>query len=148
MTTLMKKGNLFEGIPAELPEELTEVLARGEGSVRVERMVSKGHASVDGFWYEQVEEELVVVLKGEGVLRFEDETGGRTVEMKAGDWIVIPVGCRHRVEWTSEEVETVWLAVFFSAERCRANVGCAREAGFEQEGTEGREGREGGVGQR
>jgi cupin 2 domain-containing protein len=108
----MNDGNLFEGIAGEMPEELTEVLASGEGKVRVERIVSRGHASAEGFWYEQEDEEFVVLLKGSGVLRFEE--GDVIKELKAGDWVLIPAGCRHRVERTAEGgEETVWLAVYF-----------------------------------
>ena len=106
---MMKRGNLFEGIPGDLPDELAEVLASGSGNLRVERIVSRGHASAPGFWYDQAESEWVVLLRGSATLRYE-ETGKR-VELKPGDWIEIPAHCRHRVEGTSEAEDTVWLAV-------------------------------------
>ena len=104
-------GNLLRNLPNELPEELTEVLA-SDRNVRIERIVSKGHASAEGFWYEQQESEWVVVLQGCGVLRFEDRSESTTLQ--PGDWLAIPPGCRHRVESTSQDELTVWLAVFFS----------------------------------
>lgn len=34
------------------------------------------------------------------------------VTLKPGDWVNIPAHFRHRLEWTSNEEPTVWLAVF------------------------------------
>lgn len=105
-------GNLFSGIPEALGGEVSEVLASSEG-VEIERIVSRGQASPAGFWYEQERAEWVVVLKGAAGLRFEDEED--LVEMGEGDWAWIEAGRRHRVEWTAEGEETVWLAVFVRA---------------------------------
>jgi cupin 2 domain-containing protein len=33
--------------------------------------------------------------------------------MKAGDWINIPAHRKHRVEWTTPDEKTVWVAVFY-----------------------------------
>lgn len=104
--------NLLSNIPADLPEELTTVFQEGHG-VRIERIVSTGHKSPEGFWYDQPEHEWVMVLKGAARLQFDD----RVVEMTAGDWINIPAHRRHRVEWTSPDEPTVWLAVFYDADR-------------------------------
>jgi cupin 2 domain-containing protein len=101
-------SNLFADLPSGLPEELVQVLAAAPG-VRIERIVSHSHASPEDFWYDQEHHEWVVVLKGAARLRFEDET----VEMRPGDHIVIPAHRRHRVEWTTPDEPTVWLAVFY-----------------------------------
>jgi cupin 2 domain-containing protein len=101
-------SNLFAGLPAELPAELIQTLAAGPG-VRVERIVSRGHASPPGFWYEQAEDEWVLLVRGAARLRFEDGA----VELRPGDHLTIPAGCRHRVEWTSPDEPTVWVAVFY-----------------------------------
>ena len=104
--------NLFTDIPEELPEELSQVLSDQAG-VRVERIVSSGQSSPDGFWYDQTEHEWVTVLRGEATLRFEDD---RVLELQAGDHVHIPARTKHRVEHTSSEEPTVWLAVFSPAE--------------------------------
>jgi cupin 2 domain-containing protein len=91
-----------------MPKELITTLLDAS-EVRLKRIVSHGHASPDGFWYEQDRHEWVVVLKGAAGLRFEDET----VEMRAGDFLNIPAHQKHRVEWTTPEEPTVWLAVFY-----------------------------------
>ena len=109
---MREPGNLLTDLPADLSGELVQSLLRAPG-VRVERIVSRGQASPPGFWYEQSEREWVVVLRGAGCVRFED---GRVVEMRAGDWLDIPAGKRHRVEWTAPHEVTVWLAVFVGGE--------------------------------
>jgi cupin 2 domain-containing protein len=100
--------NLFQSIPADLREEFVEALLAASG-VRIERIVSRGQASPEGFWYDQDHHEFVVLLQGAARLRFDDES----VEMKPGDWIDIPAHRRHRVEWTTPDGPTIWLAVFF-----------------------------------
>jgi len=109
--TAAQAGNLFANIPAAggAGEEFAEILARP--GVKIERIVSHGHASPPGFWYDQPQNEWVIVLKGSARLRFEDEAGERA--LAAGDYVLIPAGKRHRVEWTSAREPTVWLAVHF-----------------------------------
>jgi cupin 2 domain-containing protein len=67
-------------------------------NVRIERIVSHGHASPEGVWFDQDLHERVVVLRGASRLRFEGE---EPVEMKPGDFINIPAHKEHRVEWTA-----------------------------------------------
>jgi cupin 2 domain-containing protein len=106
-TPLISFGNLLTNLPATpLPEEqFTALVARG--GVRVERIVSTGHASVD--WYDQDELEYVAVVSGEAQLLVEGEPGPRT--MRPGDWVVLPAHARHRVVSTAADAPTVWLAV-------------------------------------
>ena len=81
--------------------------------VRIERIVSTGHSSPPGFWYDQNESEWVVLLHGEAILEFEDEKR----HMVPGDYVLIPPHCKHRVYSTSMKEPTVWLAVFFDKEK-------------------------------
>ena len=46
-------SNLFAGLPRRLPDELFTTLLDA-ASVRIERIVSHGHASPVGFWYNLV----------------------------------------------------------------------------------------------
>lgn len=103
--------NLLASLPTNLPEELTTVLQEGN-NVRIERIISKGHKSPEGFWYDQPEHEWVMVLTGAARLQFEDWV----VEMQPVDSINIPAHARHRVDWTSLDEPTVWLAVSYGAE--------------------------------
>ena|SRR5687768_2029107 len=100
--------NIFSSLPAALPDELTETLVQAK-HVRIERIVSQGHVSPEGFWYDQTENEFVLLIHGAARLRFDDEV----VEMAAGDWINIPAHRKHRVERTTTETRTIWLAVFY-----------------------------------
>lgn len=102
-------SNLFEGVPESVPEELIQELVTGR-HVRVERIVSTGHRSPEGDWYDQEEREWVVLLKGRAELRFDDEAELRV--MLPGDFVDIAPHRRHRVESTSRDEPTVWLAVF------------------------------------
>ncbi len=99
--------NLFAGIPADVPQELTDCLHSGAG-LRIERIVSRGQASPPGFWYDQADDEWVLVVSGAARLRFE---GDDPVELRPGDYLFIPAGRRHRVEWTDPAELTIWLAV-------------------------------------
>ena len=101
--------NLFSGLPeGRLSDEACRTLFDQNG-VRIERIVSTGHASPSGFWYDQEQTECVVLLAGTAGLRFEDEASERT--LKPGDFLVIPSHRRHRVEWTGPNQATVWLAI-------------------------------------
>jgi cupin 2 domain-containing protein len=100
--------NLLTGLPARLPAERVDVLLEA-GGVRLERIVSTGHATAPGQWYDQDTEEWVAVLAGRALLRFEDEAAA--VAMAPGDHLTIAAHRRHRVEWTSPDEPTVWLAL-------------------------------------
>lgn len=108
----LAKGNLWADLPPRQAEEQVEQLVGGAG-FRIERIVSTGQASPTGFWYDQPDDEFVVLLAGAARLRFEE--GGHILELKPGDWVEIPAHVRHRVEWTQADPPTVWLAVHRSA---------------------------------
>jgi cupin 2 domain-containing protein len=103
--------NLLENIPRELPEELIEELVRTPGA-RLERIVSRGHRTADGEWYDQEWDEWVVVLSGSARLRIEGEPDD--VSLRAGDSLLLPAHVRHRVEWTDPTADTVWLALHYA----------------------------------
>ena len=103
-------ANLFDDLPASLAQELVEVIAECQ-HVRIERIVSTGQCSPDGFWYDQQEAEWVILLKGGAKLRFEGDED--PIVMRPGDHALIPPHRKHRVEWTSADEPTIWLAVFF-----------------------------------
>jgi cupin 2 domain-containing protein len=104
------KDNIWAAIPKHIPAELIEVLA-GSPTVKIERIVSRGHCSPAGFWYDQDHNEWVLLLQGQARLSFEGEPA--TVELTAGDYLTIPSHVRHRVAWTAEDTETIWLAVHY-----------------------------------
>ncbi|CAO3375943.1 cupin domain-containing protein [Azospirillum argentinense] len=105
-------GNLLAGLPSgSLPDELFTTLtetAASTGAVRIERILSTGQASPEGFWYDQGWDEFVLVVQGAARLQLDGEAE-RT--LGPGDWLMIPAGRRHRVAWTDPTAPTVWLAV-------------------------------------
>jgi cupin 2 domain-containing protein len=106
----MSANNLYADVPDRGAAEHVLALLERPG-LRIERIVSNGHATPPGEWYDQPQAEWVVVLRGRAKLRFEDDA--EDVVLDAGDWIDIPAHRRHRVAWTHPDVATVWLAVFY-----------------------------------
>lgn len=103
--------NIFDNIAQSAPDEIMETLLQS-AHIRIERIVSTGQATPENDWYDQEENEWILLLRGRAALRFADETENRVLE--TGDYLDIPAHVRHRVEWTSEEEPTVWLAVFYN----------------------------------
>ena len=106
------KRNLFENIPGELPEELISVLTQSE-HVKIERIVSDGQSSPEDFWYDQEQNEWVLLISGSAVLSIEKNSGIEQVELAPGDHLLIPAHQHHRVESTSQTEKTIWLAVHY-----------------------------------
>lgn len=101
--------NFLESLPdASNAEQITELLSRK--NVRIERIVSQGQCSAADDWYDQSEDEWVMVVKGRARLELDD---GQLIEMAPGDSIYLQAHQRHRVDWTTPDEPTLWLAVFF-----------------------------------
>lgn len=107
--------NLFAGIPESLSEERVDLLLQAQG-IRLERIVSLGHATPPGQWYDQETNEWALVLRGSAGLRFEDD--GAVHVLHPGDHVHIPAHRRHRVEWTDRHQPTIWLALHYGGEAC------------------------------
>jgi cupin 2 domain-containing protein len=104
--------SLFAEVPADVPEELFETIL-STPSFRVERIISRGHFSPEGFWYDQETHEWVLLLKGAARLTLE---GGEPIDMLPGSFVNIPAHQRHRVEWTDPTQPTIWLAIHYEGE--------------------------------
>ena len=104
-------ANIFDNLPHNLSEEhVLDLLHRPE--LRIERIVSYGHRSPVSGWYDQAEDEWVLILKGAGSLAFAD---GRELTLGVGDFIHIPAHTLHKVSHTQPDGITVWLAIFFNS---------------------------------
>lgn len=101
-------GNLFAALPPPGPAEAVVALWERPG-LRVERIVSRGHATPPGGWYDQPADEWVVLLAG--AARLEIEGRADALELRPGDWVLLPAHVRHRVAGTDPDRDTVWLAV-------------------------------------
>lgn len=106
----MLSGNLFENIPEHLPDELFDTLLEKD-SMRLERIVSRGHATPEGQWYDQPRDEWVTLLRGSAALVIEGREA--PIVMAPGDQLLLPAHCRHRVAWTDPNQDTVWLALHY-----------------------------------
>lgn len=101
--------NLFDlsNIPRPLAGEIFKTLIATPG-VRIEKIVSMGHTTPDGEWYDQTTSEWVLLLQGQADLTYDD---GRIERLVAGDSCWIPAHTRHRVTYTSTEPACIWVAV-------------------------------------
>lgn len=107
---MLTPQHLFDDIPSHLPAELFQPLLEVEG-LRIERIISQGHSSPPGYWYDQAQEEWVLLVRGSAKLELGD---GTITELNVGDYLLIPAGMKHRVAWTLPNEPTVWLAVHFT----------------------------------
>ncbi len=99
--------NLFN-LPVNLPNtELFEPLIRND-SILIERIVSTGQTTPAGEWYDQQQDEWVILLQGRAILGYVD---GSTLTLQAGDHVFIPARQKHRVDYTSNDPVCIWLAV-------------------------------------
>ncbi len=109
----MLKGtvkNLFADFPA-LPEQEDILPILDSARVRIERIISNGHPSPADSWYDQDLPEWVMLVRGSAMLKFED---GATVNLEAGDYLVIEAHVKHRVEAVSDDA--VWLGVHYDGD--------------------------------
>jgi cupin 2 domain-containing protein len=103
--------NLFASLATSRDaEQFTELLATP--GLRLERIVSLGQVTPPGEWLDQERAEWVILLRGAAQLRFEGENSVR--DLKSGDYVTIPAHCRHRVEWTTTDEPTIWLALHYA----------------------------------
>jgi cupin 2 domain-containing protein len=105
----MNPANIFESIPDSFEDELVELLVQHD-DVKIERIVSRGHSSPTSGWYDQERNEWVIVLKGAARITLEGE---QELYLEAGNHLSIPAHTRHKVTWTKEDTETIWLAVHY-----------------------------------
>ncbi len=106
----MHPANLFtKANPPPEGERFDELLRHR--NLLIERIVSS--AVITPQEYVQPQDEWVLLVQGEAVLRVD----GKSVALKAGDYLFLPAGKPHTVERTSEGA--MWLAVHLHAEPAR-----------------------------
>lgn len=106
--TLMDKISFYDNITCDVNYEKFFEVFKNE-VIRIEKIVSNGQKSPENFWYEQEENEFVLLLKGNAILEFEEEI----MILNEGDAVNIPAHKKHRVKQTSQEMPTIWLAIFY-----------------------------------
>jgi cupin 2 domain-containing protein len=100
-------GNLLRTVNDTIDREDIHSLLAND-TLRIEQIVSYGHASPAGFWYDQPDPEWVMLVQGSATLSIEGE---EDVNLVAGDYLLIPAHRRHRVASVSRDA--IWLAVHF-----------------------------------
>ena len=98
----------------DLPEACTrphapeyfQTLLSGPAGLRVERIISHGHVTPDNEWYDQEQDEWVLVLEGSATLGFAD---GSERTLSRGESLFLPRHLKHRVLFSS--TPCFWLAV-------------------------------------
>jgi len=101
--------NILNDIPKDLSNEIFEQLAQGKNT-KIERIISKGHTSPETGWYDQEQNEWVIVLKGAAIIAFDNKPD---VKLSVGDYLNISSHQKHKVSWTSQDEETIWLAIYY-----------------------------------
>lgn len=100
---------LYENIPDYSDEEIIDILHEDD-KVKIERIVSYGQQSPDGFWYNQDYNEWVIIISGSAVIEYDD---GKLYNLNTGDNLFIPSHKKHRVKETDKHNKTIWLALFY-----------------------------------
>jgi cupin 2 domain-containing protein len=101
--------NIFEDIPEKADKEFLEILFQND-SVKLERIVSRGHSSPKIFWYDQDKNEFVLLISGNATIAFDD---GSIIKINPGDFFIIPANKKHRVEYTDPKEKSIWLTAYF-----------------------------------
>ena len=94
--------NIFEG---EEPTAGTELLDELYHDQRITINRIQSNQLEDGVWYDQEEDEWLVLLDGEALLEFESKQH----PLKKGDTLFIPAHQPHRVKKTS--ATALWLTL-------------------------------------
>ena len=88
--------------------EIYQSLLLGEG-IRIERIVSNETTPSNTDWYDQEEDEWVMIVSGSAVL---EDMNGDQISLHAGEYIYLPRHFRHQV--VSTTTPCIWLAIFGS----------------------------------
>lgn len=108
----MISSNIFNDIQLNSKKEIFGKIFQNR-NIKIERIISYGQSSPLDFWYDQEENEFVLLLDGEAKIEFED----KIYSLKGGDYLLIPSHVKHKVVFTSVDKPTIWLAIFFKGEK-------------------------------
>jgi len=105
----MKKTNIFTNIPKKLNEELFEDILN-KPNIKIQRIISDGNTEEEFQWYDQNNDEWVIILQGAAIIEFKDEDD---IKLETGDYINIPAHKKHKISWLNKDIKTIWLAVHY-----------------------------------
>jgi cupin 2 domain-containing protein len=104
--------NILKNLPPDSTQEVSQILLQNS-IIKIERIISHGEVTSKDFWYDQAEDEFVILASGSAIIEYEDH---RTVTLQTGDYLYIPSHQKHRVQYTDTSCDTIWLALFFKSE--------------------------------
>ncbi len=104
----MDTKNIYNSSVLNKQEEVIEEILSTK-SFRLEKISSFGHRTPDNEWYDQDNDEWVLLLKGRATILFQIQN--KTVNLKEGDYFLIKKHIKHRVEYVSEDA--LWLCIHF-----------------------------------
>lgn len=99
--------NFFENLPSvKNGEELIETISESS-SIKVERIISNNSIAPKNGWFEQENEEWVMLIQGSAKIQFQE----KEIELFTGDTLFIPAKTKHKVTYTSSIPICIWLAI-------------------------------------
>ena len=104
----MNIKNIYNNNTIDKQEELIEEIF-STNSFRLEKISSFGHRTPDNEWYDQDNDEWVLLLKGRATILFKIQN--KPVNLEGGDYLLIKKHIKHRVEYVSEDA--LWLCIHY-----------------------------------
>lgn len=98
--------NLFDDTLKENNIELSQIIFENE-KIMVEKIISQGEISKTDEWFDQSQDEFVILVDGYAEITYSNLT---TTKLSKGDNLFIPKNVKHRVSYTSENC--VWVCIF------------------------------------
>ena len=105
----IEKKNIFNQIPEFSEKEIFEDIILNN-ILKIERIISYPGKIEDNKWYDQDNDEWVILLKGSATLEFENN---KLLQLNPGDYLFIPAHLKHKVKETNQYEPTIWLAAHF-----------------------------------
>ena len=109
MSLKIQIKNFYSGFKTNpLLENYIDIL--NGNKFRLEKIISKGYKTPNAKWLSESVDEFVLLLKGKAEILFET---GQIVELKEGDYLIIPSNTKHKVIKTSIRPLCYWLTIHF-----------------------------------
>ncbi|MCP4970218.1 MAG: cupin [Arcobacter sp.] len=108
----MIKRNLLENIVIDKENEKIEDILKTR-NIRIERIISNGQSTEEDFWYDQEENEFVILLEGNAILEIKEDNKIKQIELVKNEYINIKANVKHRVKYTDSNNPTIWLTIFY-----------------------------------
>ncbi len=107
MSNKNKTFNLLDNIPFDSKDEIFETII-SNNNVKIERIISYGQITPKDYWYDQDQDEFVLILKGSAKIKYNN---GDIHTLNTNDSLYIPAHQKHQVIYTKNP--TVWLAISY-----------------------------------